>query len=211
MPPFDGTSCVWEQGWYVPASRMPSPNFGPRPLSALVDLIVIHAISLPPGNYDGPQVLQFFTNQLNWQSHPYFRQIKGMTVSAHFFIRRNGALWQCVSCDDRAWHAGVSSYRGRDNCNDDSIGIELEGMEGDRFEDAQYACLQSLCVSLMQRYAIAHIAGHEHIAPIRKSDPGAGFDWSRLQHLLQMEGRYFPNGQCEIRERHKTKAHDQHW
>lgn len=196
MPLCDGTPGVWEQGWYVPASKMPSPNFGPRPLNALVDLIVIHAISLPPGSYDGPQVLQFFTNQLDWQSHPYFGQIEKMTVSAHFFIRRNGALWQCVSCDDRAWHAGVSFYRGRDNCNDDSIGIELEGLEGDRFEDAQYACLQSLCLNLMQRYAVMHIAGHEHIAPTRKGDPGAGFDWPRLQHLLQMEGRYFPNGQC---------------
>jgi len=188
MTPFDCTPGVWEQGWYVPASKMPSPNFGPRPLGAQVDLIVLHAISLPPGIYGGPQVLEFFTNQLDWQSHPSFGQMEGMAVSAHFFVRRDGALWQCVSCDDRAWHAGVSCYRGKDNCNDDSIGIELEGLEGDRFEDAQYACLQRLCWDIMQRYAIMHIAGHEHISPGRKGDPGAGFDWPRLQNILQRDG-----------------------
>jgi AmpD protein len=137
-------------------------------------------------------VLQFFNNQLDWQAHPYFRQIQDMKVSAHFFIRRNGELWQLVSCEDRAWHAGSSNYRGRDNCNNDSIGIELEGLEGNLFEDTQYECLQSLCAALMQRYPIAHLAGHEHIAPGRKGDPGAGFDWRRLQKDLGLEARYLP-------------------
>jgi len=183
---------LWSKGWYRFAAHQASPNFGPRPPQAHIDLVVLHSISLPPGQYGGPQVQQFFNNRLDWQEHPYFSQIKGLQVSAHFFIRRNGELWQMVSCDDRAWHAGASSYRGRSNCNDDSIGIELEGLEGDLFEDAQYECLQSVCAALMQRYPIAHLAGHEHIAPGRKADPGAGFDWLRLQRNLGLEARYLP-------------------
>lgn len=183
---------LWSEGWYRFAAQQASPNFGPRPPDARIDLIVLHSISLPPGQYGGPQVLQFFNNQLDWQADPYFSHILGMKVSSHFFIRRNGELWQLVSCDDRAWHAGVSNYRGRGNCNDDSIGIELEGMEGDLFEDAQYECLQSVCAALTQRYPIAHLAGHEHIAPGRKGDPGAGFDWRRLQRDLGLDARYLP-------------------
>lgn len=186
---------LWSQGWYRFAAHQGSPNFGERPPQAQVDLIVLHAISLPPGQYGGPEVLQFFNNQLDWQAHPYFSQIRGMKVSAHFFIRRNGELWQSVSCNERAWHAGASHYRGRDNCNDDSIGIELEGLEGELFEDAQYECLQSLCAALLQHYPIAHLAGHEHIAPGRKGDPGAGFDWLRLQKCLGLDPRYLPVAQ----------------
>lgn len=193
MTPLTQTAdALWSQGWYRFAAHQASPNFGPRPLQVDVDLIVLHSISLPPGQYGGPEVQQFFSNQLDWQEHPYFSQIKGLQVSAHFFIRRNGELWQLVSCDDRAWHAGASSYRGRGNCNDDSIGIELEGLEGDLFEDAQYECLESVCAALMQRYPIAHLAGHEHIAPGRKADPGAGFDWLRLQKTLGLDARYLP-------------------
>jgi N-acetyl-anhydromuramoyl-L-alanine amidase len=183
---------LWCQGWYRFAAHQASPNFGPRPQQARIDLVVLHSISLPPGKYGGPQVQQFFSNQLDWQEHPYFSQIKGLQVSAHFFIRRNGELWQLVSCDDRAWHAGASSYRGRSNCNDDSIGIELEGLEGGLFEDAQYECLQSVCAALMQHYPIAHLAGHEHIAPGRKADPGAGFDWLQLQKNLGLDDQYLP-------------------
>lgn len=183
---------LWSDGWYRFAAHQASPNFGPRPAQAPIDLIVLHSISLPPGEYGGPEVLQFFGNQLDWQAHPYFAQIRDLKVSAHFFIRRNGELWQLVSCDNRAWHAGVSSYLGRDNCNDNSIGIELEGLEGDLFEDAQYECLQSVCAALMQRYAITHLAGHEHIAPGRKADPGAGFDWLRLQKNMGLDDRCLP-------------------
>lgn len=183
---------LWADGWYRFAAQQVSPNRGPRPPQTHIDLIVLHSISLPPGQYGGPEVLQFFNNQLDWQAHPYFSQIQDMEVSSHFFIRRNGELWQLVSCDDRAWHAGASTYRGRDNCNNDSIGIELEGLEGDLFEDAQYECLQSVCAALMQHYPIAHLAGHEHIAPGRKGDPGAGFDWLRLQKDLGLETRYLP-------------------
>ncbi len=183
---------LWRDGWYRFAAHKPSPNFGPRPHHPEVDLVVLHSISLPPGQFGGPEVLQFFTNQLDWQAHPYFGQIEGVKVSAHFFIRRNGELWQFVSCDDRAWHAGVSSYRGRIDCNDDSIGIELEGLEGYAFDEAQYETLAALCPALMTRYPIAHFAGHEHIAPGRKADPGAGFDWAHFQKNAGLDSRYLP-------------------
>ncbi len=182
----------WEQGWYRFARRCDSPNRGTRPVAAVIDLIVLHSISLPPGQYGGDEVRQLFTNTLDWGAHPYFDTIRGMEVSAHFFIRRNGELWQFVSCDDRAWHAGASHYRGRDNCNDDSVGIELEGLEGTAFEEAQYETLASLCAVLAQRYPIAHIAGHEHIAPGRKQDPGSGFDWTALQRSLGWMHSRFP-------------------
>lgn len=183
---------LWRDGWYRFAARIDSPNFGPRPNLSCIDLIVLHSISLPPGQYGGDEVRQLFTNQLDWQKHPYFQSIEGTKVSSHFFIRRNGDLCQFVSCNDRAWHAGVSSYRGRDNCNNDSIGIELEGLEGDTFEPAQYAALRALCAGILQHYPIAHIAGHEHIAPGRKRDPGAGFDWAQLQNGLGLAASFLP-------------------
>lgn len=182
----------WLQGWHPQAQRLESPNFGPRPTKACIDLVVIHSISLPPGQYGGDAVQQLFTNQLDWDAHPYFQSIRGLEVSSHFYIRRDGTLWQFVSCDERAWHAGPSQYRGRPNCNDDSIGIELEGLEGDLFEDAQYRCLAALCQDLRGHYPIAHIAGHEHLAPGRKQDPGPGFDWARLQNLLDFPSQVFP-------------------
>jgi AmpD protein len=175
---------LWEDGWYRFARVMASPNFGPRPEGALIDLIVIHSISLPPGEFGNGNVQRLFTNQLDWEAHPYFEGIRGLQVSAHFFIARSGALWQFVGCDDRAWHAGPSSYRGRSNCNDDSIGIEMEGLEGAAFELAQYETLGSVCAALLAAYPIACLAGHEHIAPGRKQDPGPGFEWSRLQQAL---------------------------
>lgn len=173
---------------------MPSPNFGPRPPQAHIDLVVLHSISLPPGVYGGKQVQELFTNRLDWESHPYFKSIQGLQVSAHFYIQRGGEVWQFVSCDDRAWHAGASHYRGRDNCNDDSIGIELEGLEGDTFESAQYQALHALIPALAQRYPIAHVAGHEHIAPGRKADPGPGLDWAYLQQTLGLAAPCFPDG-----------------
>jgi N-acetyl-anhydromuramoyl-L-alanine amidase len=185
-------SSHWRQGWYGPAQRLDSPNFGPRPTGACIDLLVIHSISLPPGQYGGNEVQALFTNQLDWDAHPYFGQIRGLEVSSHFYIRRDGSLWQFVSCDDRAWHAGRSEYRGRSNCNDDSIGIELEGLEGELFEPAQYDTLARLCQDLALQYPIAHIAGHEHIAPGRKQDPGPGFNWSLLKSLLDFSDKCFP-------------------
>lgn len=162
---------------------MPSPNFGPRPASTPVDLVVLHSISLPPGQYGGDAIERLFTNRLDWDAHPYYDQIRGMTVSAHFLVRRGGELIQFVSCDDRAWHAGASSWDGRDDCNDFSIGIELEGLEGDTFEEAQYAALAALLASVGQRYPVRTVVGHEHIASGRKADPGDGFDWSHLRAL----------------------------
>jgi N-acetyl-anhydromuramoyl-L-alanine amidase len=183
---------LWRDGWYRFARQLPSPNFGPRPGAPVVDLIVIHSISLPPGDFDNGNVQRLFTNQLDWDAHPYFQGIRDLQVSAHFFIARSGALWQFVSCSDRAWHAGQSSFAGRGNCNDFSIGIELEGLEGDVFETPQYESLSSLCAALMQASPIFHIVGHEHIAPGRKQDPGPGFDWPRIQRMLGLPAKYFP-------------------
>lgn len=183
---------LWQGGWYRFAKHTPSPNFGPRPANTSIDLVVLHSISLPPGQYGGPEIEALFTNTLDWDAHPYFQHIRGAEVSAHFVIRRDGALIQFVSCDDRAWHAGLSSYQGRDNCNDYSIGIELEGLEGHSFESAQYESLYSLCAAIAQHYKLHHIAGHEHVAPTRKQDPGAGFDWRLLQHALGWSDGSFP-------------------
>jgi AmpD protein len=191
-PPESATQLLWQGGWYGFAHRLASPNSGARPAGAQIDLIVVHSISLPPGQYGGDEVQRLFCNTLDWNAHPFFKGIEGMTVSAHFYIRRHGELWQFVSCEDRAWHAGASCYRGRDNCNDDSIGIELEGLEGQTFEPAQYEALAALCAAIGQQYPVQHIAGHEHIAPGRKHDPGAGFDWAALRRSLAWPEQCFP-------------------
>lgn len=186
------SNSLWQGDWYRFARHLKSPNFGARPSGCQVDLIVLHSISLPPGRYGGCEVQQLFTNQLDWDAHPYFQEIRGMVVSAHFYVRRNGELWQFVGTDQRAWHAGTSNYRGRDNCNDTSIGIEMEGLEGDEFEPAQYETLSALCTAIAQRYSTLHVAGHAHIAPGRKTDPGKGFKWRTLIRMLGWDVRYFP-------------------
>jgi AmpD protein len=191
-PMAESSQDLWRRGWYRFARPCASPNFGPRPSGIVIDLVVLHSISLPPGHYGTRHVAELFTNQLDWNAHPYFKTIEGLQVSAHFFITRHGDLWQFVSCDDRAWHAGVSSYRGKSNCNDDSIGIELEGLEGDTFTDAQYEALQSLMPALGVQYPIRHIAGHEHIAPGRKEDPGPGMRWDCLQDSLGFPEVFYP-------------------
>ena len=150
----------------------------------MVDLVVVHSISLPPGEYGGDAIEQLFTNHLDWDAHPYYEKIRGLEVSAHFVVRRDGELLQFVSCDARAWHAGASTWRGRADCNDYSVGIELEGLEGDRFEAAQYATLATLIKMLSRRYPVTAVVGHEHVAPGRKDDPGAGFDWPLLRAML---------------------------
>jgi len=183
---------AWSGGWLGSARHCPSPNFDPRPAGALIDLVVIHSISLPPGEYGGPEVFELFTNRLDWDRHPYFDTIRGLEVSSHFYIRRDGTLWQFVDCDVRAWHAGRSSWRGRDNCNDDSVGIELEGLEGDEFEPAQYQTLAGVCAALAERYPVAYVAGHSDIAPGRKNDPGTGFHWARLRSELGWPSERFP-------------------
>lgn len=183
---------VWDGGWYPLARRLQSPNYGPRPKDAVVDLVVVHSISLPPGQFGNYQVQRLFTNQLDWDAHPYFQSIRGVQVSSHFFIARDGAVWQFVSCDDRAWHAGTSSFQGRDNCNDFSVGVELEGLEGDAFEAAQYAALKILCLALRRFYPIAFVAGHEHVAPGRKQDPGNGFEWAAFAKSVAWSPQAFP-------------------
>lgn len=190
---FSVRPALWCKGWYRFARAQESPNFASRPDPVAVDLIVIHSISLPPGEFGNGNVQRLFANQLDWDAHPYFQGIRNLKVSAHFFISRAGELWQFVSCDAKAWHAGQSHYRGRDNCNDDSIGIELEGLEGGPFEAPQYETLAGLCAAIMAHYPVVHIAGHEHIAAGRKHDPGAGFDWPLLQRALSVPSAYLPS------------------
>ena len=168
-------------GWLDRATRIASPNCDPRPVDEAIALIVLHNISLPPGKLEGDAVIALFTNQLDWDADPYYPQIRGMQVSAHFWIRRDGQLIQFVPCGLRAWHAGVSAWRGRERCNDYSIGIELEGSDELPFSEAQYASLRPLLSTLKRTYQIAEIVGHSDIAPGRKTDPGPYFDWSRIQ------------------------------
>lgn len=154
--------------------------------------MVLHSISLPPGDYGGDAIERLFTNSLDWDAHPYYQGIRGLRVSAHFLLRRDGQLLQFVSCDQRAWHAGASAWRGRDNCNHYSIGIELEGLEGSAFEPLQYTRLARLLRALAARYPIAEVVGHEDVAPGRKFDPGEGFDWRRLRRDLRRKQPHLP-------------------
>jgi len=168
-------------GWLSAARRCPSPNFDARPDGVAVDMVVIHNISLPPDVFGGQGVEQLFTNCLDPDEHPYYAQIAGLRVSAHFFIRRDGGLVQFVSTEDRAWHAGVSSWRGRERCNDFSVGVELEGCDTRPFEPAQYARLVEVLRAVCARYPVRDIVGHSDIAPGRKTDPGPFFDWQALR------------------------------
>ena len=167
-----------------------SPNFDERPVSATIDLLVIHNISLPPGEFGGAGVAALFTNALNPAEHPYYQTIQDLKVSSHFFVRRDGELIQFVSCLKRAWHAGLSNWRGRERCNDFSIGIELEGSDDAPFAEAQYAGLQRLVWALVVAYPIQDITGHCDISPGRKTDPGPFFDWPRLQKILPQYFKY---------------------
>ncbi|HEX9301021.1 MAG TPA: 1,6-anhydro-N-acetylmuramyl-L-alanine amidase AmpD [Casimicrobiaceae bacterium] len=173
-----------ERGHANLARQIRSPNHDARPADTAITLIVVHGISLPPGEFGGDAILRLFTNRLDRAGHPYYATIAALRVSAHFLIRRDGALLQFVSCNDRAWHAGESSWRGRDRCNDFSIGIELEGADDVPYAPAQYPMLARLIKALRRRYPIADIAGHSDIAPGRKTDPGGAFDWPRLGRLL---------------------------
>jgi len=173
--------------WIVQARVVPSPNFGPRPPGVQPDLLVVHNISLPPGQFEGNCVERFFTNCLDWREHEYFAEIEGMEVSAHLLIRRDGELVQFVSLADRAWHAGESCFEGRDNCNDYSVGIELEGTDDQPYTDAQYEVLFGVSKLLLDQYtgiSLDAIVGHSDISPGRKTDPGEFFDWSRFRKAL---------------------------
>lgn len=174
-------------GWLQGAVRCPSPNFNARPENTDISLLVIHNISLPPGEFGGGYVQQFFQNQLDSSVHPYFASIAELQVSAHLFIERDGKVTQFVPFDARAWHAGSSSFAGVADCNNYSIGIELEGTDELPYSDAQYTALEKVTRQLMQTYpklTPARITGHEHIAPGRKTDPGPAFDWPRYRRAL---------------------------
>ncbi len=161
------------------AEYIPSPNCDERPAGMGVELLVIHNISLPPGVFGGDAVIDLFLNRLDPRAHPYYETIATLRVSAHFLIRRNGGLLQFVPCTKRAWHAGRSSWRDRERCNDFSVGIELEGADDQAYSDAQYECLAALATALCARYPIVASVGHSDIAPGRKTDPGPAFDWRR--------------------------------
>jgi AmpD protein len=170
---------------YAPAARqIRSPNRDARPAGTPVTLIVVHGISLPPGQFGGNAIAQLFTNRLDAGAHPYYASIAGLEVSAHFLIRRDGELVQFVGCNERAWHAGASEWKGRGQCNDFSIGVELEGTDDVPYAAAQYTMLARLARALRRAYPIADIAGHSDVAPMRKTDPGPAFDWARLRRLL---------------------------
>jgi len=166
------------------ARHVPSPNQDERPPGSAIRLIVIHAISLPPGEFGGDAVERLFTNRLDAAAHPYYPSLGGLRVSAHFFVRRDGEVLQFVPCHRRAWHAGASCWRGREACNDYSIGIEMEGCDEQPFSDCQYRRLAHLVRAISQSYDIADIVGHADIAAGRKTDPGPRFDWRRLRASL---------------------------
>ncbi|MBI4988557.1 MAG: 1,6-anhydro-N-acetylmuramyl-L-alanine amidase AmpD [Rhodocyclales bacterium] len=172
------------EGWLAGARRAPSPNCDERPAGEPLRLIVVHAISLPPGEFGGDGIERLFSNTLDPAAHPYYREIQSLRVSAHFLIRRDGGIVQFVPCRLRAWHAGASSWRGVECCNDFSIGIELEGSDASSFDPSQYPALARLVRILRQRYPIEDIVGHADIAPGRKTDPGSRFDWAHLHRLL---------------------------
>lgn len=171
------------RGYARTARQVASPNFDARPDDAVVSLVVIHGISLPPGRFGSDDVIRLFTNALDPKADAYFAGLAGLRVSAHFFIRRNGELIQFVSCSDRAWHAGVSTWRGRERCNDYSVGIELEGTDDLAYTARQYRRLATVLRALARRYPLQATVGHSDVAPGRKTDPGTAFDWTRLSRL----------------------------
>jgi AmpD protein len=177
---------VGRDGWVAGIEHRPSPNFDARPVGCKIDLLVIHNISLPPGQFGGGRVQQLFTNALPTAAHPFFGQLATARVSAHFLVERDGRITQFVGCGDRAWHAGASSFRGRSRCNDFSIGIELEGTDFAPFADAQYVALASLVPALAAAYQLTHARGHSEIAHGRKTDPGPFFDWARVPALARL-------------------------
>lgn len=179
-------------GLLLEARQVSSPNCDDRPEGVPIDLIVVHGISLPPGEYGGPWIDALFTNTLEPQAHPYFADIHELRVSSHLFIRRDGEVVQYVPFNRRAWHAGVSQYEGRERCNDFSIGIELEGTDETPYDDRQYQSLAEVIAALEQAYpelSRQRLTGHSDIAPGRKTDPGSAFSWSRLHALLESAGR----------------------
>lgn len=174
------TLSIDAKGWVSEAVHIASPNFDERPQDCNIDMLVLHNISLPPSEYGGNGIIELFTNTLNPEEHPYYAEIYTRKVSSHFLIRRDGQLLQFVSCNDRAWHAGVSKWQERERCNDFSVGVELEGSDFETFETVQYETLEILMNTLKKHLPIKHIVGHSDIAPGRKTDPGPYFDWNKV-------------------------------
>lgn len=186
-------------GWCAAARQVLSPNCDERSTGTAVDLLIIHNISLPPGEFGGDYIEALFCNRLDYTAHPYFDQLRALRVSAHFLVRRDGSLLQFVSTDRRAWHAGASTFAGRDRCNDFSIGIELEGTDTEPFEPAQYRTLVALSLALQARHDLADVVGHEHVAPGRKTDPGPFFDWEAYRNAyLRAHFRRAPTASADM-------------
>jgi AmpD protein len=183
-PPAPSRLGIDADGVAASATQIPSPNCDARPPDTAISLIVVHGISLPPGQFGGDAVARLFTNTLDPQADPYYPGIAHLKVSSHFFVRRDGSLVQFVPCARRAWHAGASSWRGRPSCNDYSVGIELEGTDDLPYASAQYLTLARVARALRRRYPIRDMVGHSDVAPGRKTDPGAAFDWPRMGRLL---------------------------
>ena len=191
------TMKIGKDGWLYPGPnirRCPSPNFNKRPDPSGISLLVIHNISLPPGEFGTPYVKDLFLNRIQLDAHPWFACLAGLKVSAHFLINRTGVVTQFVSCLDRAWHAGVSVFQEREQCNDFSIGIELEGTDTVPYTKRQYASLTKLTASLRAKYPLEHVRGHCHIAPERKTDPGESFKWGHYARLASWHDRALPPG-----------------
>lgn len=180
-----------QDGWIVGVKQVPSPHFNSRPAGEEPSLLVVHNISLPPGEFGGPYIDALFTGQLDASAHPFFAGIAQLRVSAHCLIRRDGEIVQYVPFHLRAWHAGISRWQGRENCNDFSVGVELEGTDILSYTDAQYQALQQITALLMQHYplTVERITGHSDIAPERKTDPGPAFDWEKFRHGLSHQSR----------------------
>lgn len=189
---------VGADGWYGQATRYDSPNFDARPAGAQVELLVVHNISLPAGRFGGPHIADLFTNRVDFAADPSFADLRGLSVSAHFLVRRDGRVIQFVSCNERAWHAGVSSFDGREQCNDFSVGIEVEGSDHVAFLPAQYESLAVLTRALAERYPLRAVQGHEHIAPGRKTDPGPFFEWETYAEKLAEAVQILPQNDAVL-------------
>ncbi|MFN5445059.1 MAG: 1,6-anhydro-N-acetylmuramyl-L-alanine amidase AmpD [bacterium] len=205
MTSIDSPLLIDDAGWCSSLPRAACLNFDARPADTPVSLLVIHNISLPPGEFGGSWIEDLFANTLDCDAHPYFNHLRGVKVSAHFLVRRDGRVVQFVSTNDRAWHAGVSEFRGRQRCNDFSVGIELEGSDFENFCDAQYKSLALLTHSLTNKYPITDVVGHQHIAPDRKTDPGPCFDWERFQRECLEKLIYSTN---QASQNHKLRFPD---
>jgi AmpD protein len=194
---------IGADGWCPQASRYESPNFDARPAGAGVELLVLHNISLPAGKFGGPHIADLFTNRVDFHADPSFEDLRGLEVSAHFLVRRDGRVIQFVSCNDRAWHAGVSRFGERERCNDFSVGIEIEGSDFVAFSPAQYDSVAALTFALLERYPLAAIQGHEHVAPGRKTDPGPFFDWEMLAETLRKHAPDLPQNDAMLVAAHR--------